>query len=755
MDIISWADAPDAPLDPDELLARADALRDAHDWADAAVAYAAYLRLRPGEWAIRVQYGHCLKEAGDPQAALLSYREAERQHPGEADIHLQIGHALKRSGRPEEALEEYARALTLDPGSAAAREELLALDDPPQKAAWAAPPLEATPEVPSPERAWPAPSPAMPPTPGAATLVFDVSDLLDYFQHNRAPTGIQRVQLNIIREALAQAPAGLAVAGFVAAEAVWKALPPGLFLRLAALSRDGTAVADAAWRAALAAVGDALRQAPPLAMAQGCALVNLGTSWWIPDYLRVVREAKARVGLRYIPFVHDCIPLLVPEHCAAGLVDDFARWFAAVCLHADAVLTNSDCTRVDFLRLQRRLLPGLELPCFPVPLDAAEPAVHAAPNAVPLPPPLRGGRPFVLFVGTIESRKNHLLAFGAWLALLRRHGAGAVPDLVCVGKRGWLAEAALKLHQNSAALRAKVHLLHGVADTELEALYRGCLFTLYNSHYEGWGLPVTESLAHGKVPLVPDHSSLREAGGEGAVYFTPQSEPELVARLEQLIFDAGFRQAQEEVVRAAPKPRSWAEVAREVQAAVQRSAGAALPPPRERLSLPLGQVHALRLLPGPEPSLAMAIADALREGPGWSRLEASGVWTTPGQALLRLPLEQGLPPGRLRAYLELVAPPQPIAFRIRAGLRGGVPGAFRQVEAAAGEVFFCMLEITAEAGGEVEIEFEIEQGVALPDASEARLVGVGVRSVMVCRRDDLAARLDYLERAALPRLVAG
>ena len=361
----------------------------------------------------------------------------------------------------------------------------------------------------------------------------------------------------------------------------------------------------------------------------------------------------------------------------------------------------------------------------------------------------------MLFVGTIESRKNHLLVFRAWLALLRRHGAEAVPDLVCVGKRGWLAEAALKLHGNSAALRAKVHLLHGVPDTELEALYQGCLFTLYNSFYEGWGLPVTESLAHGKVPLVPDHSALREAGRHGAVFFTPQSEPDLVEKLERLIFDAGFRTAREAELAAGPRPRRWAELAAQLQAQVQQTSHATLPPPRDRLSLRLGEVHALRLLPGPEPSLAMAIADVLRDGPGWFGLEDWGVWTTPGQSLLRLPLEADAAPGRLRIYLDLVAPPQPLRFRIRASLRGGPPGAFRQIEAKAAESLFCTLEVTAEAAGELVIEFETGQGVTLPagTAGGDRQVGIGVRSVMVCRRDDLAARLDYLERAALPRMV--
>jgi glycosyltransferase involved in cell wall biosynthesis len=734
MDIMTWAGGIDAGADPDAALTRADALRDAGAWAEAASAYAAFLRSRPREWSIRVQYGHCLKEAGDPHAALLAYRDAERECPADGDIHLQIGHALKLLGRQDEALEEYARALTLDPASDAARGELLALH---------AAAVE--------ERAL-ASAAALPAVPAgraaAGSLIFDASDLLDYFRHNRAPTGIQRVQLNVIREALAAADAGgVAIVGFDAAMGEWKPLAPALFLRLAALSREGSAVGDPAWRAVLQAVEEALREAPPLDVLPGASLVNLGTSWWIPDYLRVVRQAQARFGLRYIPFIHDCIPLLVPEHCPGGLVDEFARWFASVCLHADAVLTNSECTRADFRRAQRRLLPGLEIPAFTVPLDAADPPTGGG----ALPPLLRSGRPYVLFVGTIESRKNHLLAFNAWLGLLRRHGAEAVPDLVCVGKQGWLAEAALQLHRNSPALRAKVHLLHGVPDTELSALYRGCLFTLYNSFYEGWGLPVTESLAAGKVPLVPDHSSLREAGRDSAVYFTPQSEPDLVAKLERLVFEPGFRAGREAALAAAPPPRPWAEVAAQVQAAVREAGRIRLPAPRERLACRLGEVHALRLLPGPEPSPAMAMADLLRDGEGWHNLEDWGVWTGPGRSLLRLPLEPEAEAGRLRVYLELLAPPQALAFRIRAGMRGTAPGASREVAAAAGEALFCMLEVEAAAGGEIEVEIEVDRGVTLPDGRQA---GIGVRSLMACRRDDLAARLDYLERAALPRMVA-
>lgn len=728
-------------LEADRLLGEGDRLRDRHAWADAAEAYGQYLRLRAGDGAIWIQYGHCLKESGDPQGALLSYREAETLRPEDGDLQLQIGHALKLLGRAEEALGAYAMALSLDPGNLHARRELLG-DDVPVEPRAAPEPVPAPAPMPM---AKPAPL-AMPALGGVATaiaapLVFDASDLLDYVRHNRAPTGIQRVQLNIIREALQGATEGrVSVTAFDAAAGAWKPVPAALFLDLARLSATGTDTAEPDWSAAVAALAAALRGAPALEFAAGSALVNLGTSWWIPDYLRRVREAKARYGIRYIPFLHDCIPLLVPEHCAEGLVDEFARWFAGLCLHADAVLANSDCTRVDFARLQRALLPGIAIPCGIVPLDGRPDAVPPG----PLPAALRDGRRFVLAVGTIESRKNHLLVFQAWLTLVRRHGAEAVPDLVCVGKPGWLAEAALRLQARSPILRDKVHLLHDVPDTVLAALYRGCLFTLYNSFYEGWGLPVTESLAHGKVPLVPEHSGLRESGAVGAVFFAPNSEPDLVAQLWWLISDAAHRAALEARIAADLRLRGWAEIAAQVVEEAGRAAP--LPAPLARLPLPLGQAHPLGLLPGPEPAIAMAVADALREGPGWSPAEPWGAWARPGDSRLLLPLPEEAAGAALRVYLEIQAPDEPAVFLLRAGREGGpAPVALRQ-ETRAAERLFAMLTVPAGGSGALVIWIDGAYAAAIGAAR------VGVCSLMVCRADDHAARLDYLESRALARL---
>jgi glycosyltransferase involved in cell wall biosynthesis len=710
---------------------RGDRLRDARLWADAAEAYGAYLAQCRDDAPIMVQYGHCLKELGDPRGALVCYRAAEKLLPGDSDIQLQLGHALKLLGRQEEATDAYARALSLDPGNPGARHELFGapVDDA------AGGPDAATMPPAGPAIAGPLAGSSRV---GADALLFDASDLLDYVRHNRAPTGIQRVQLNVIREALQGESTPALVCAFDPAAGAWRLIPAALFLELARLSATGTDTADPAWEAVVAATQQAVQGGTVLDFAPGTALVNLGTSWWLPDYLSRVRQAKARFGIRYIPFLHDCIPLLVPEHCAEGLIEEFARWFAGLCLHADRVLVNSACTAGDFRRLQRALLPGLEIPSSIVPLDAAPDAVE--PGA--LPPRLADGRPFILFVGTIESRKNHLLVFQAWLSLVRRHGAERVPELVCVGKRGWLAEEALRLQARSDILRAKVHLLHDIPDTVLAALYRGCLFTLYNSFYEGWGLPVTESLAHGKVALVPEHSGLRESGAAGAVFFAPNSEPDLVEQVWRLSTDAAHRAALEQRVAAQFRPRRWAEIAARI--ARESALGEALPPPLARITPPLGAPHRLALLPGSAPLPAMALADAMREGEGWSALEGWGCWARPGESRLRLPLPDEATGAALRIHLEMQAPAEPILLLLRAGREDGAAPVTQRLEIPGGGRIIAVLALPPEGAGDLVIA--IDPACAAGIGAER----VGLCSVMVCREADLAARLAYLE----PRAVA-
>lgn len=699
------------------LLDEADRLRDARDWGGAARLYAEWLATHPQDWAIWIQHGHCVKEQGDPDGALASYRQAERGLPRDADLQMQIGHALKRAGDLAGARAAYGKALELSPDSEAAwREVSQLLGEATAAAALPADGLTLLDDL---------------------AVVFDLSDLLSWFGANRAPSGIQRVQLEIVAPALRPGAAAgtVLLAVFNPGTATWRPLPREVFLRLAALSRSGGDPFDPTWEDAVTVARQALDAAPDLAFPEGAWLVNPGTSWWLPDYHLAVRAARARFGIRYAALVHDCGPLVLPEHASPELVADFARWFSGIGAHADLLLAVSESTKGDLERLRAALLPGMPAPPVVVlKLDAAPPRRPPVAAAHPSVAAL-SGRPYALFVGTLESRKNHLFVLNAWLAMIRRHGAARMPLLVLAGRSGFNAEPVLALLRNAPSLRDGAVLLQGVPDADLPGLYGGALFCLYNSHHEGWGLPVTEALAHGKAVLAPDHTGLLEAGLGLALHFRHQSEPDFIAKAERLAFDAPFRATQEAAIAKGLRLRSWQAISDSLLSRLARtSPGKA----QAAATLPLGGVQGLGLLTLRQPGPALALADLLRGGTNWHAPEEWGCWTRPGRAQLRLPLD--VPSGtRLRIHLMLRGPAAP--QRLRLLPRGAEP---LMVELAAGARSVAALEVTmAESVLEIGID-----APAAPDggAEMPREVGVGLVSVMACRTDDLLARLDYLER---------
>jgi glycosyltransferase involved in cell wall biosynthesis len=693
-------------------LAAADAKRDAGDWRGAAEAYAAYLARVPDDWPIWIQHGHCVKEAGDPAAAIASYRRAEVGLPGDADLQLQIGHALKRAGDLAGARAAYGRSIELDPvGEAAWREAMQLLGQ-----AEAAPAGGLT-------------------LAGDLRVVLDLSDLMAWFGRLRTPTGIQRIQLEVARAALSgeAGAAEVRLAVFRPETGGWRELPPEVFRRLSGLSRMGTDVYDPTWTATVARAEALLAAAPDLALAEGAWLVNLGSSWWLPGYHQAVRAARAARGLRYAALVHDAGPVVVPEHCEPAVSSRFARWFSVLGLEADLLLAVSEATRGEMRRLAEESLPGL--PFAPVGLLRPDAAPSVPPAAPPHPRAAElAAEPFILFVSTIESRKDHLFVLNAWLALIRRHG-DALPPLLLVGRAGFNAEPVLALLRRAPALEGRVHWLDDVEDGTLAALRRDALFVLYHSAHEGWGLPVTEALAAGKAVVAPAHSGLLEAGQGLALQFTPGSEPEFCTLVERLLFEPGFREATEAGVRAGLRLRSWSAVAEDLFGQLAAAPPGAPPTPP---APPLGVVHRLAEIAAVRPDPAMAWAELLRAGTAWHAPEGWGCWTRPGRAALRLPLPQGAT-GPLRLHLALRGAPVARSVTLRAG-RG--PRLVLEVAPEARPV--AVLDLPA-PGALAEITIEAT-GAPEEEGAEAPRLGIGVVALMACAPEDVTARLEFLER---------
>ena len=122
---------------------------------------------------------------------------------------------------------------------------------------------------------------------------------------------------------------------------------------------------------------------------------------------------------------------------------------------------------------------------------------------------------------------------------------------------------------NSDYIDGRIRHIPAASDAELAALYRGCLFTVFPSFYEGWGLPVSESLSFGKPCIVSNATSLPEAGGSLARYFDPDNGADAYRVIRETIEDrAGLREWQERVCREF-RPVPWHQTANALVEALQ------------------------------------------------------------------------------------------------------------------------------------------------------------------------------------------
>jgi glycosyltransferase involved in cell wall biosynthesis len=254
--------------------------------------------------------------------------------------------------------------------------------------------------------------------------------------------------------------------------------------------------------------------------------------------------------------IYDIIPLRCPHLCAPYLWELMNGWVPAVLACSDVAVTISEHSRRDLEDYGRGR--GLEMPPVEVIRLGDEPGDDDRESP---PAGLADGEPFALYVSTVGLHKNHQLLFHVWRRLIDRHGE-RVPKMVLVGGHGWRKETVLEDMRSDPELSRRVVTL-AADDHQLRWLYRRCLFTVYPSHYEGWGLPVAEGMALGKFCVCSSAASLPEVGGDLACYHDPLDGPGCLALVERAILEPGWLAAREERVRREYRTTTWRDTARQ------------------------------------------------------------------------------------------------------------------------------------------------------------------------------------------------
>src|SRR5580698_2033722 len=221
--------------------------------------------------------------------------------------------------------------------------------------------------------------------------------------------------------------------------------------------------------------------------------------------------------------IYDMTCRLMPElHTAANIRADESL-AKNVLGRADRLMASSEITKAEAVRLA-----GLDARRIEV-IYPGVPEVYFGAQARP------SERPYVLYVGTIEPRKNVDTLLDAWKGF-RFQGDF---DLLIAGASGWAGEKTLT---RLAGKPKGVRYLGYVPEDELPGLTAGASAFVYPSLYEGFGFPVAQAMAAGVPVITSNTSCLPEVAGEGALLVDPRSAAEIQAAMEKLLASPSLQQ---------------------------------------------------------------------------------------------------------------------------------------------------------------------------------------------------------------------
>ena len=145
---------------------------------------------------------------------------------------------------------------------------------------------------------------------------------------------------------------------------------------------------------------------------------------------------------------------------------------------------------------------------------------------------------FLLFVGTIEPRKNLLTLVRAFDQIL--HQTSRRPQLVVVGAEGWLTNELFAFIKESS-ISDRLRLTGYLDDDDLRALYSSCTVFVYPSVYEGFGLPPLEAMACGAPVIASNIATFQETLGSAAELVEPNDVEALARRMAEILDDEDRR----------------------------------------------------------------------------------------------------------------------------------------------------------------------------------------------------------------------
>lgn len=307
--------------------------------------------------------------------------------------------------------------------------------------------------------------------------------------------------------------------------------------------------------------------------------VDILLPWWLevqvpravkamsPDLVHFTKAAvPRRVGFPVVTTIYDLIPVLLPQSQKW-----YGRWMWPVALKraaslSDQIITISESSKRDIMRLFG--VDSEKITVTPLAVDTSffKPGSEADIEKITMEYDLNDN--FVLFVGTIEPRKNVPALVRAFSSIARN-----VPHHLVIAGRHYKGWDDVQKEIDASSVKDRIKVIDFVTSEELTALYSAADLLAWPSVYEGWGLPPQEAMACGTPVIVSNGGALPEVVGTAGsvVDFSTETlsdrfddvafEKSFASEMERLLLDAEERKRMGIEGLERVKKFTWQEVA--------------------------------------------------------------------------------------------------------------------------------------------------------------------------------------------------
>jgi glycosyltransferase involved in cell wall biosynthesis len=383
-------------------------------------------------------------------------------------------------------------------------------------------------------------------------VYLEVSDLINFLRHEKRVTGIQRLVSQLCQSIIEEDRKNNYKFCTLLSEGdntVYEIERDAFKLLIAAV------LGDIKGDGLTPLIDLATSNTSPIDISDGDMLFGTGASFSFQNYTLAIKKLKLEKNIKYGTIIYDLIPYHSRSTLPPELSIRFSLWLSEIVAISDILVSISEYTKkeLDQFIIDRNIEPRDSQSTY-IPLGS-HPSIKSASSKIQNRYFIESD--FCVFVSTIETRKNHAALIKAWEKLLDKNP----PHLIIVGKSGWGFNEVQALVQENIKLFRKVTFIHDASDSDLEWLYSKCLFTIYPSLYEGWGLPVTESLARGKFCICSNTTSLPEAGGIYADYFDPKNIDDIAQKIGYYVQNRAEIIVKEKKIKDSYNLRTWQDYA--------------------------------------------------------------------------------------------------------------------------------------------------------------------------------------------------